>query len=154
MPRWLKLTLVSVLIIALAIPVVGPIGPVPGLFIGGQAANAPNQWGELPHEVLLQTQGGLLPRVVTIWVVEYEQDLYVFGQNGSGWVEATRKDGNIRLRIEDKTYNLHAQAVTEFDEAIYQAYVERYQADYPEIVAGFPTENFLAVGTGFKLTPR
>ncbi len=45
----------------------------------------------------------------------------------------------VELRSGDKTYSVHAAAVTEGWQEILAAYVAKYQKDYPEIVAGFPT---------------
>ena len=44
-----------------------PIGPVPGIFIGGTASDSPDPWPDTAdtHEILL-TVPGTLPRVVTI----------------------------------------------------------------------------------------
>ncbi|MEM7097224.1 MAG: hypothetical protein AAF541_03120 [Pseudomonadota bacterium] len=118
---------------------IAPIGPAPGFFIGGNATAAPSQWPDTSgvHEITLKVPGGL-PRVVIIWVIEYDNNLYVVGSKGSGWVDRIGAGSPVEMRLEDNTYSLTATTVSTGWEPIMQAYVEKYQPDYPEIVAGFP----------------
>lgn len=132
-----------------------PIGPVPGLLIGGNAAPPPPQWSrvELPQQVQIQAADGGLSRVVNIWIVEHDNALYVLGARDGGWVKATQEAGRVNLRLGDNTYALSATPVESVDEAIFDEYTERYAADYPEIVAGMPRGAELAeTGVVFRLT--
>ena len=43
------------------------------------------------------------------------------------------------MRIGDLTYSLNASIVTEGWQPMMEAYVAKYQPDYPDIVAGFPS---------------
>jgi len=133
--------LAIVAVIALAVFVVaGPIGPVPGFFIGGEPAKAPAQWPDTSktHEIRLRVPG-TLPRVVNIWVVDHGGDLYVVGATDSGWVSMLGAGGPVEMRLGDQTYALDAAAVTDGWEPVLEAYVDKYRPDYPDIVAGFPT---------------
>ena len=45
----------------------------------------------------------------------------------------------VEMRMGDTIYALNASRVTEGWQPILEAYVEEYRADYPDIVAGFPS---------------
>lgn len=124
------------LIIALLI-VLAPIGPLPGFFIGGTATVAPVVWKDTRdlHEVRLRVDG-TLPRVVIIWVVQLENELYVMGSNESGWVSMLGEGGPVELRIDGATYSLTAQRMTTGQLPVIEAYQEKYRPDYPDIVNG------------------
>ena len=117
-----------------------PIGPMPGFFIGGTPASAPDRWPDTSgvHEIKLKVPGAL-PRVVIIWVIEHEGALHVVGGSDSGWVEGIGAGGPVEMRLGDDTYALNASPVSEGWQAILEAYVAKYEPDYPDIVAGFPT---------------
>ncbi len=130
------LVLVLALVIWLA-----PIGPMPGFFIGGTEADVPDTWGDTSsiHEVRLKASSGLLPRVVIIWVVQVEGDLHVVGAKDSGWVSMLSQGGTALVRMGDETYALQASETTQDFELILQAYIDKYRADYPDIIDGFPS---------------
>ena len=134
---------------------VTPLGPLPGVFIGGTPAPIPADWGDTGavHEILLEVGGGMIPRVVTIWVIEVDGDLHVVGARDSGWTTAIGSGGSVRMRMGEQTYELRAEPMTTGWERILEAYVDKYRPDYPDIVAGFPTieeaEGSMAV---FRLT--
>ncbi len=138
--RALKFALPAILALLLVVALVAPIGPMPGLFIGGTSTKTPAQWGDTSnvHEIMLRVPG-TLPRVVIIWVVEHGGELHVVGSKDSGWVTMIGTSSPVDLRLGDDTYALNASVVTEGWQPILQAYVAKYQADYPEIVAGFPS---------------
>ena len=127
--------LVLVILMGLA-----PIGPMPGVFIGGTQAAAPVDWGNtaVEHEIRLKVPG-TLPRVVIIWVIQYENDLYVVGGKDSGWVKMLDKGGKVDMRLGDNTYGLTASLVESGWEPVMSAYVEKYRPDYPDIINGFPS---------------
>jgi hypothetical protein len=82
---------------------------------------------------------GLLPRVVIIWVVEHSGELHVVGSRGSGWVKMIGTGSPVEMRLGDSTYSLMASPVAEDWQPILEAYVAKYEAEYPDIVAGFPS---------------
>jgi hypothetical protein len=131
-----------------------PIGPMPGIFIGGTASDLPDSWGDTAaaHEIKLEVQG-TLPRVVIIWMVEVDGLLYIVGSKGAGWVQMLGQGGLVRMRMGDKTYSLTAGLVTTGWERILEAYKDKYREDYPDIVNSFPTlEEAAATTVVFRLT--
>ena len=136
----LKLALAIILVLAVVVALVAPIGPLPGFFIGGTVSAAPSQWGDTSdvHEIKLKVPG-VLPRVVIVWVVEHEGELCVVGSKDSGWVTMIGAGSPVEMRLGDNTYALRATPVTEGWQPIVEAYVAKYQPDYPDIVAGFPS---------------
>ena len=136
----LKIVLPAILALSLVLLLLAPIGPMPGILIGGTQANAPEQWGDTSqvHEIKLRVPG-VLPRVVIIWVVQYGGELHVVGSKESGWVSMIGASSPVEMRLGDTTYALNASAVTEGWQPILEAYVAKYRADYPDIVAGFPS---------------
>ena len=136
----LKVVLSSILALSLVVALVAPIGPVPGFFIGGTPTKAPERWGDTSNvdEIRLKVPGAL-PRVVIIWVVEHDGELHVVGSRESGWVRRIGAGSPVEMRLGDSTYALHASAVSEGWQDILEAYVEKYRAEHPDIVAGFPS---------------
>ena len=157
MPRWLTYVLAVLAAVLIILAIAAPIGPMPGLRIGGTPAEAPASWAgtQLPDEVLLATYDGPLPYVVTIWVVESGGRLYVVGAPESTWVAKATNSSDVRVRINDAVYDMQATRMPPGRVDVLQAYVDRYQADYPEIIDGFPPLEELAEGSAlFELTPR
>ncbi|MEM1433982.1 MAG: hypothetical protein AAGG11_08020 [Pseudomonadota bacterium] len=131
--------LIGIVLLAAVLAVLAPIGPLPGFFIGGTEATVPERWPDTTEqdEILLQVPG-TPPRVVTIWVVDYEGVLHVVGAPDSGWVTQLGEGGPVKMRLGDNTYALTAERITDGWQAILGAYIEKYEADYPDIVAEFP----------------
>ena len=119
---------------------VTPIGPMPGFFIGGQPTPVPKAWPDTSKvdEILLKVPG-ILPRVVIIWVVQVDSALYVVGSRSSGWVQRIADGANVEMRWSGNTYALAAVPIRQELERVVNAYKNKYRADYPDIVAGFPT---------------
>jgi hypothetical protein len=152
----LKGLLVAVLVLFVVLIAVAPIGPMPGIFMRGQAAAVPEQWPDTSkvHEIQLRVPG-VVPRVVNIWVVEYAGDLYIVGAKRSGWVAMLGAGGPVKMRLGDSTYALTATPVSVGWEAVLNAYVEKYRPDYPDIIAGFPSiDEAKSTVTVFRLGPR
>ena len=157
MPRWLAYILAVLAVAILIAAIAAPIGPMPGLRIGGTPAEAPESWAgtELPDNILFGTKDGALPYVVTIWVVETGGRLYVVGDPASTWVEKATNSPDVQVRINDAVYDMTAARMPPGRVDVLQAYVDRYQADYPEIIDGLPPVPELAEGSAlFQLTPR
>ncbi len=97
----------------------------------------------------------MLPRVVTIWVIEDDNDLFVFGAKDSGWVKSTLAAPDVNLRIADTSYALRAEPVETLAAERYEKYIQRYQANYPDIIATMPAlEDATDVGVIFQLSRR
>ncbi len=152
--------IVGAILIALAIILffAAPVGPLPGVFIGGADTPVPATWPDTSdlHEVQLQVGEGAPSRVVIIWVIQVDGTLHVVGSKSrSGWTSAIAQGGQVRLRMGDNTYDLRATPVTDGFEPILEAYVAKYEPDYPDIVASFPeldeAEESVAV---FRLSAR
>lgn len=157
MPRWLTYTLTVLVILLIAVALAAPLGPMPGIRIGGTAAEPPSNWSGivLPDEVRFATYDGALPYVVTIWIVEVGGELYVVGDPASTWVQRATRAPEVKVRIGDEVYDMLATRMPPSREDVLGAYVGRYQDDYPEIIDGFPPLEELAAGSAlFALTPR
>ena len=157
MPRWLAYVLATLLIVLIVLAIAAPIGPMPGLRIGGTPAEPPAAWSgtELPDEVLFAAYDGALPYVVTIWIVESGGGLYVVGAPESTWVQKTTSSPDVRVRINDAVYDMRATRMPPGRVDVLEAYVARYKDDYPDIIADFPPLPELAAGSAlFQLTPR
>ena len=143
---------VAVVVIALA----APIGPLPGFLIGGTPAEVPASWGDTRpiHEIKLKVGSSTFARVVIIWVVQVDGDLFVVGADNSGWTQAIGNGGNVKMRMGDHTYDMQANRVNDGWERVLEAYVAKYEPDYPDIVAGFPSPEEAAGTTAvFRLAP-
>ena len=138
--KFLKILAPLCLVLLVALVFVAPVGPLPGIFIGGAPSEVPSSWGETSgiHEITLEVPGPL-PRVVIIWVVQLEGDLYIVGSRKSGWVSMLGEGGSVRMRMEDKTYSLNAALLDTGWERAMEDYRAKYRSDYPRIVDGFPS---------------
>ncbi len=133
--------LVPVLVLLLIVAVlILPVGPVPGVMIGGTVSDVPATWQDTSaiHEVKLKVGGGGIPRVVTIWIVQMNNDLFVIGSGESGWVKKLGSGGPVELRIEGNTYSLNAKLMDSGWEPVLDAYLAKYRPDYPDIVDDIP----------------
>ena len=108
---------------------------VPGFFIGGTEQQVPEKWEDTSgiNEVRLRA-GDLIPRVVIIWIVQVNGELYVSGGKDSGWVSRLLKNADAQLRIGDITYAVTAERQTQNLDELMSAWYDKYQASYPEIV--------------------
>ena len=135
----LKVIIAVALLALVVVALVAPIGPLPGVFIGGEHTAPPASWPDTSgvHEIRLKVPG-TLPRVVTIWVIDHEGELHVVGRRDSGWVKMIGQGTPVEMRLGDRTYSLNATPLTEGWQAVLEAYVAKYKPLYPEIVAGMP----------------
>lgn len=157
MPRWLTYVLAVLVVAIIVLALAAPIGPMPGLRIGGTPADAPASWNaaELPEEILLATYDGVLPYVVTIWVVESTGRLYVVGDPKSTWVKKATSSPDVKVRIADTVYDMRARRMPTGRIDVLEAYVNRYKAGYPQIIDSFPPLPEMAEGSAlFELAPR
>ena len=130
----------SVVAVGLVVLLVAPIGPLPGVFIGGSAAPIPEVWPDTSgiDEIRLKAPGAI-PRVVIIWVIEVEGELYVVGRKESGWTQRLDSGAPVEVRIGGSTYAVEATLVEEGAAKILMAYSAKYAPNYPGIVAGLPS---------------
>ena len=152
-----KISVIVLIVIGLVVLYSAPIGPMPGIFIGGTPTAVPEQWGETQHihEIQLQAGEGPMARTVIIWVVDIDEDLHVVGTKGTGWVSAVGDGGPVRIQMAGSLYDLQATQVVHDKRRVTTAWVEKYKTDYPEIVSGFPqTDEALETTAVFKLTHR
>ena len=66
-------------------------------------------------------------------------ELHVVGSADGGWVARLGEGKPVQMRLGDQTYALRAERKREGLRDILTAYVDKYKADYPDIVAGFPS---------------
>jgi hypothetical protein len=147
-----------ILLFALVVAAVAaPVGPMPGLLIGGSASEVPASWGDTRsiHEIQLQIGEGPIGRTVIIWTVQIDGDLYITGQKDSGWTRGIGSGGPVRLQLEGNLYELTATPVTVGQADVLAAWLDKYSPDYPELVEGFPSpEEAIRTSAVFRLTAR
>lgn len=138
--KLVKIAVALVLVVLIAVVLLAPIGPLPGFFIGGKDTPVPTSWPDTSavHEIKLKVPG-TLPRVVIIWVIEYEGELYIVGNADSGWVKMIGNGSPVALRLGDETFSLNASKVDSGWQPVMEDYVAKYKPDYPEIVSSFPS---------------
>ena len=154
MMKILKIAAPTLILAFIILAWLAPIGPMPGFFIGGSAADTPATWGDTSttDEIRLEVQGNV-PRVVIVWVVQVGGDLHVVGSKDSVWVKKLGQGGAVRLRMGANTYSLDASLVTEGWEPVLEAYVNKYRPNYPDIVNSFPPLDEAAATTAvFRLS--
>jgi len=139
---WVILAVLAVVVVA------APLGSLPGIFIGGTPAETPSRWQDTSsvHEIRLRVPG-ILPRVVILWVIEFDEELHVFGDKSSTWVSMIGEGSPVEMRLGNETYSLFALPVEDGWQPIYQAYLDKYRPDYPDLVSEFPSPEEGA-GTG------
>ena len=108
----------------------GPFLILPGGELDGSTAPAPNDWSFSAEvsTVQLETRPED-PYSVNIWAVGMGPVLYVHaGANRTSWVEHMEANSDVRVRIEDKLYDLRASRVEDQDEftRFSDAYEEKY----------------------------
>ena len=145
------LSLVAVVLIALVVRL--PIATTPGFFIGGSTSSAPVTWADTSstHEIKLRVEG-TIPRVVIIWFVEIDNELYIVGETDSGWVSMLGTGGLVQMRLENSTYPLQANIVNSGGDEILHEWLGKYEADYPEFVNTSASEDFLEYSSIYRLS--
>ncbi len=117
----------------------GPIGPMPGLAIGGQEQAAPDDFAFVQeHELLLVRTffGGWLPQVHTIWGVGVDDGIYAIAVPGASWRARINDDPDVLLRVGDSYYNLTAARVDDAadKQRVFDAYIAKYGPQLEEIL--------------------
>ena len=108
----------------------GPTLLLPGGALGGQTSTPPSDWAWTDEISTIQLETRPEdPYSVNLWAVGIDQKLYVHaGVNYSAWVENIEGNSAVRVRIDEKIYELAASRVedqTEFD-VFSDAYENKY----------------------------
>ena len=109
----------------------GPMGETPGIRLGGSGVGAPDGFALVQHSEIIQleAQGLLLPRVVNIWGVGFDDAMYVWSDPGTGWSgRVEERPDEVRVRVGDNVYELSASKVSDAD--VKQRVAEAFQAKY------------------------
>ena len=136
--KMLRYGLTGLVVVLIVAALAAPLGPVPGFWIRGASTDVPDAWGNTRsiHEIRLQVGDGPIGRTVIIWMVQYEGDLHVMGDGASGWTRGIGRGGLVRVAMEGRLYHLNASRLEAPDkEAVIGAWIEKYRADYPDIVS-------------------
>lgn len=134
-----------------------PRDETPGTRLGGSDAASPSDFAFVQDtEVIqLEARGFLIPRVVNIWVVGFDNAMYVWSDPGSGWSERVyKRPDEVRVRIGDRVYEVSATEVRDASERerVGAAFQTKYADDINELY-GRPatTEDFELL---FRLVAR
>ena len=153
--KWILILVVVGLLVAAA---VAPIGPVPGVYAGGDASAVPDSWGDTSTalEIELQVGEGPVGRIVTIWTAQVDGNLYVTGSKDSGWVRGVGAGGPVRVWLNNKLYDLAATPVVGAEAvAALTGWHAKYVKHYPDMMSEFPSpEEGAQVAVVYKLTER
>jgi hypothetical protein len=129
----------------------------PGTRLGGSDAASPTDFAFVQDtEVIqLEAQGMLIPRVVNIWAVGFDNAMYVWSDPGSGWSQRVHKrPDEVRVRIGDRVYKVSATEVSDASEMerVGAAFQTKYADEINELY-GRPmtTEDFELL---FRLVAR
>ncbi len=108
----------------------GPFVLFPGGALEGASSPAPADWGFTSEidTVQLETNPAE-PYSVNIWATGIDDVLYVHaGANRATWIENMEADPRVRVRIEEKIYELAAVRVE--DQAEFDRFSEVYEEKY------------------------
>jgi hypothetical protein len=108
----------------------GPTLVLPGGALDGTSAMPPPDWGWTDDISTIQLETRPEdPYSVNIWAVGIEQKLYIHaGANRSTWVENMEDNSSVRVRIDEKIYELVASRV--YDQAEFDAFAIAYEDKY------------------------
>lgn len=135
---------------ALALIGCGPVWMLPGGELSGQVAAPPDDWSfsDSVDTVQLETRPDD-PYSVNIWGVGVGPHFYVAaGRTSNRWAKDIAADPNVRLKIDDRVFELRAERVG--DDAEIQACLEAIQRKYDFE----PDPDQRESATVFRLEPR
>lgn len=125
-------------LMALFLTACGPMGPVPGVVLGGETQSAPDDFANVQQHDLIQIEtqmAGMIPQVHNIWGVGIGDAVFAIGEPGSGWRARLDEDPNTRVRVGDAVYELTAAPIKEEEkQPALDAYVAKYGPQIPEAV--------------------
>ncbi len=142
--------LIALASILLVIGCGGPFLLLPGGKLDGIAAPAPGDWSfsDQVDTVQLETQPED-PYSVNIWAIGLGHFLYVHaGANRTTWVEHMEANSDVRIRVEDKLYDLRASRVDGQEE--FAQFSDAYEVKY----GSRPRNENVAEAYLFRLEPR
>ncbi len=134
-----------------------PNGETPGIRLGGSISAVPESFAFLKDTqvIQLEARGFLLPRVVNIWGVGFDNAIYVWSDIGSGWSKrVTTRPNRVRVRVGNEAYEVSATRVTDPDETkrVAHAYQAKYAKEMVELYGEVsPVEDFEVL---FRLARR
>lgn len=122
----------------------GPIGPMPGLAIGGEEQPTPDDFAFVEEHDLIMVRtmlGGWLPQVHYIWGVGVDDAVYAVAVPDASWRARLHDDPDVLIRVGDNHYSLTATPVNNAEEiqAAFDAYMEKYGPQLEEIIGHPPT---------------
>jgi hypothetical protein len=129
MNRRLPTTIASPILLLLLLGC-GPFLVIPGGELSGGVAEVPSDWGFTKDidTIQLETRPSD-PYSVNIWATGVGKDLYLHaGANRANWVEHIEDDPRVRIRIEDKLYELRATRVE--NAAEFKVFADAYDQKY------------------------
>ena len=129
-----KKIVVLAALLALLIMYLLPIGVVLGFLLIELNSKLPHREDTSSVNEVRLKAGDPIPRVVIIWIVQVNGELYVSGGKDSGWVSRLLKNADAQLRIGDSTYAVTAERQTQNLDELMSAWYDKYQPNYPEIV--------------------
>lgn len=117
----------------------GPMGPMPGLAIGGEEKAAPDNFAFVQDHELIQIRtmfGGWLPQVHHIWGVGVGDGIYAIAVPGASWRARVDNDPNVLLQVGDAHYKLIAAKVNDAEETrkVFDVYTAKYGPQLEEIL--------------------
>lgn len=128
----------------------GPTLLIPGGALYGESSPPPSDWNWTAEisTIQLETRPSD-PYSVNIWTVGIEDNLYVHaGPNRSNWVENIEADPAVRVRINQKIYDLTALRIT--DETEFNLFANAYEKKY----GSRPRNETISAIYLFNLVPR
>lgn len=127
----------------------GPVFIFPGGQLSGEVVSAPADWSFSDEVDIVQLETNSAdPYSVNIWATAAADAIYVAGRNGSQWIENADDDPLVRLRIEDRVYELRAIPVEDDAEidVLLVAMKKKYDFD--------PEPEDRGSARAFRLVPR
>jgi hypothetical protein len=108
----------------------GPFVLLPGGELAGQVEHVPAEWSVLDDISTVQIETNPEdPYSVNIWAAAVGSSLYLHaGGNRTTWVEHLEVNPNIRVRIDDKIYEMIGSRVSGEDE--YATFSDAYEIKY------------------------
>ncbi len=108
----------------------GPLLVMPGGALKGTEESVPSDWDWTDEVSTIQLETRIEdPYSVNIWVVAMGDKLYVHaGTNQSAWVENMQADPKVRVRIEERIFELLASRVRDQEE--FDAFANDYEQKY------------------------
>jgi len=108
----------------------GPFLFFPGGKLDGSTAQAPSDWSSISEVGTIQLETRPEdPYSVNIWAVGMGPVLYVnAGASRANWVEHMEANADVRVRIEDKLYELRTSRVE--DQAEFTRFSDAYEEKY------------------------